>query len=88
MSLRSTTTLRRLFSLSTSLQPLVLLSKSLRSLTFSYSSQKSTTQKAGDSLRGNTDDAKDESKGIAAQVSDSVSSGIQNAKEAVTGNKQ
>lgn len=52
------------------------------------SSQKSSTQKASDSLRGTGDNAADKSKGLGQQISDTVSGAAQSVKDTVSGDKQ
>lgn len=47
------------------------------------SSQKSTTQKAGDSLRSGKDDTSDTGKGIGQNISEGLSSATQSAKDTV-----
>jgi hypothetical protein len=53
-------------------------------------SQKSTTQKAGDTLRGGSDETKESGKSIGQTVSDTAASATQSVKDtlsSLTGNK-
>jgi len=57
-------------------------------LTRCADSEKSATQKAGDSVRGGSDDASSQGKSMMEQASDTVNQGINSASEALGLNKK